>query len=306
MRARTASGIAARLVKLRVDHFSIAVHSMERALDFFSRYLPVEMNVAPREGYTDDFRWCDFFVGHAKIELIESTRPGSFVERFLERRGEGIHHLSFEIDELDPLTERMEAEGLRVVDRFDAGNGEKTAFLSPRSAHGMLIQFWQVKHDPHAAPKRPRLVDMKVGDVKLRFDHLSVAVRDLTAGTEFFRRWFPVENEAPSHRGYAGDFDLKQFDVHGYRMELIADASGKSFVTRFLAKRGEGFHHVSIDVADIEPVLERMKADGVRIVDETNLGGGYKTAFVSPRSAHGVLIQFWQVPDLENPRGVTG
>jgi methylmalonyl-CoA mutase C-terminal domain/subunit len=81
-------------------------------------------------------------------------------------------------------------------------------------------------------------------------------------------------------------------------MELIADASGSSFVVPFLTKRGEGFHHLSIDVDDLGPIVARMKADGVRIVDEADVGGGYRTAFVSPRSAHGVLIQFWQVPVL--------
>jgi catechol 2,3-dioxygenase-like lactoylglutathione lyase family enzyme len=117
----------------------------------------------------------------------------------------------------------------------------------------------------------------------------------------FFRRWFPITAEAPRHLGYAGDFELKQFDLAGFRMELIADASGKSFVVPFLAKRGEGFHHLSIDVDDLDAVLARMKADRVRIVDEADVGGGYRTAFVSPRSAHGVLIQFWQVPSIEAP-----
>ena len=85
---------------LRVDHFSIAVRSIDRALDFFSRYFPVRVNNATRPGYTDDFRWCDFYVGDVKMELIEGTRPGSFVERFVEKRGEGIHHLSIEVREL--------------------------------------------------------------------------------------------------------------------------------------------------------------------------------------------------------------
>jgi methylmalonyl-CoA/ethylmalonyl-CoA epimerase len=287
---------------LRVDHFSIAVRSIDRTLEFFTRYFPVQINHATRPGYTDEFRWCDFYVGHVKLELIESTRPGSFVERFLERRGEGIHHLSIEIRELDPLLERMEQAGLRIVDRFRStlNPNEHTAFISPRSAHGMLVQFWQVEDlSPPPPELTPRVARMPGVDVRMRFDHLSVAVRDIAVGMEFFRRWLPVEREAPQHRGYAGDFDLKQFDIGPFRMELIADANGRSFVVPFLAKRGEGFHHISIDVDHLDPLLDRMRADGVRIVDEMDLGGGYKTAFVSPRSAHGVLIQFWQIPDVE-------
>jgi len=289
-------------MKLRVDHFSIAVRSIDQALEFFQRYLPVRMGNEKRAGYTDEFRWCDFFVGHVKVELIESARPGSFVERFLARRGEGLHHLSMEVDALDPITERMERDGVRVVDRFAANEHEKTAFVSPRSGFGMLLQLWQVREvEEPPAELTPRIVAMPGVDARMRFDHLSAAVRDIAPAMDFFRRYLPVSAEAPQHVGYAGDFELKQFEVGPFRMELIADASGTSFVRRFLEKRGEGFHHLSIDVDDLAAVLARMKADGVRIVDEADVGGGYRTAFVSPRSAHGVLIQFWQIPDLESP-----
>jgi len=289
-------------MKLRVDHFSIAVRSIGRTLDFLSRYLPVRMSNEVRPGYTDEFRWCDFYVGHVKVELIESARAGSFVERFLDKRGEGIHHLSIEVDALDPLTERMERDGLRIVDRFSSSGYEKTAFISPRSGHGMLVQFWQVQEvEAPPAALTPHVVQMPGVDVRMRFDHLSVAVRGIDTAMAFFRSYFPIDREQPTHRGYAGDFDLKQFDIGPFRMELIADANGASFVVPFLARRGEGFHHVSIDVDDLDPLLARMRADGVRIVDEVDLGGGYKTAFVSPRSAHGVLIQFWQIPDVEAP-----
>lgn len=285
-------------MNLLVDHFSIAVQSMEQTLEFFSRYFPVEINWKPTDGYTDDFRWCDFHIGHVKIELIESARPGSFVERFLERRGEGIHHFSIEVDDLEAMVGPMERDGLRIVDRFEASDGDKTAFISPRSAFGMLIQFWQVKHDLTPRP-RERVVALPFGDVRMRFDHLSAAVPDLDPAMDFWGRYFPIENRRERHVGYAGDFELQQFDLAGYKMELIADASGSSFVTKFLEKRGPGFHHISIDVDVLAPVLERLRADGIRVVDEAEVGNGYKTAFVSPRSAHGVLIQFWEVPDIE-------
>ena len=288
-------------MKLRVDHFSIAVHSMEKALDFFSRYLPIEMNWKPTDGYNDQFRWCDFWVGNVKFELIESARAGSFVEQFLQKRGEGVHHLSLETDDLEAIAGPMERDGLRIVDRFEADDGDKTAFISPRSALGMLVQFWQVSHA--APPARERIAPMPFGDVRMAFDHLSVAVESLDSGLAFFQRYFPIDNLRERHMGYGGDFELIQFDLAGYKMELIADASGSSFVTKFLTKRGQGFHHLSIDVDGLAPVLERLRKDGIRVVDEADLGKGYKTAFISPRDAHGVLIQFWQVPDLEGDVG---
>ena len=288
-------------MKLRVDHFSIAVRSIESTLEFFSRYLPVEMNHATSDGYDGEFRWCDFYMGHIKVELIESARPGGFVDRFLEKRGQGIHHISFEVDDLDAMIGPMERDGLRIVDRFEASETEKTAFVSPRSAFGMLVQFWQVDHDPTAVPKRERIAPLPFGDGRMHFDHIALAVRNIDPAMEFFHRYFPIEPHRGRHVGYAGDFEIEQFSINDYRMEVVADLSGSSFAKHFVDKRGEGFHHISIDVDELDPIVEKLRSDGLRVVDEADIGNGYKTAFISPKSAHGVLIQFWQVPDLDSP-----
>ena len=60
-----------------------------------------------------------------------------------QARGEGFHHISIDVDRLNPLLAQLEADGVRIVDRFDFSDDLKTAFISPRSAHGVLIQFWQ-------------------------------------------------------------------------------------------------------------------------------------------------------------------
>jgi len=286
--------------EMRVDHVSIAVRNIDTALAFFRRCLPIDMRVEKCPGYTDDFNWCDFYVGPFKLELIEPTRPDSFVQRFIDKRGEGLHHLSVEVTGLEPLTERLEAEGVRLVDRFDAGNGDTTAFISPRSAHGVLIQFWQVPRI--ATPERPRTAALRLRSgetVTLRVDHVAMAVRSIDATREFYRRHFPIDAGRDTHPGYDGTFLLCHFMLNGYKLELIEEAPGgpPGFVTRFLQRRGEGFHHISIDVDRLDPLVAQLAADGVRIVDRHDMGGGWKTAFISPRSAHGVLIQFWQTPE---------
>jgi methylmalonyl-CoA epimerase len=286
---------------MRVDHLSIAVRDIDTALGFFRRCLPIEMRREKRPGYTDDFNWCDFYVGGFKLELIEAARPDSFVRRFIDRRGEGMHHLSLEVTELEPLLARLTADGVRIVDRFDAGDGDGTAFISPRSAHGILVQFWRVPQ--LVEPERPPTARLRLrsGDtVAVRVDHVSMAVRSIDGTLDFFRRYFPVHDEHATHPGYDGRFILTNFLLGGYKIELIAEAPGGTagFVTCFLQRRGEGFHHLSIDVDRIEPLLAQLAADGVRIVDQFDFGSGIKTAFISPRSAHGVLIQFWQDPAL--------
>jgi methylmalonyl-CoA epimerase len=284
---------------MRVDHVSIAVREIDAALGFFRSLLPIEMRVGKRPGYTDDFNWCDFYLGQFKLELIEATGPDSFVRRFIDRRGEGLHHLSIEVTDLEPLLGRLEADGVRIVDRFDAGDGEFTAFISPRSAHGVLIQFWQVPHI--VEPERPRIVPLRLrsGDtVRLSVDHVSIAVRSIDTALSFFRRCLPIEEGFGTHPGYDGSFNLSTFTLSGYRIELIEQAAAPGFVSRFIERRGEGFHHISIDVDRLDPLVAQLEADGVRVVDKFDLGNGWKTAFISPRSAHGVLIQFWQDPTL--------
>ncbi len=289
-----------RVPPMRVDHVSIAVHDIDTALDFFRRCLPVEMGQVKRAGYSDDFHWCDFFVGAFKFELIEGRHPDSFVRRFIERRGEGLHHLSIEAMHLRPFLQYLDADGVRVVDRFERDTGELTAFISPRSAHGVLVQFWEVETLEASARPTVATLPLRSGErLRLRVDHLAMAVHSIEATLGFYRRYFPVHGVRPIHRGYDGTFSLTSFAVNDYKIELIEEGSGNTgFVARFLRRRGEGLHHVSIDVDRLDPLLAQLEADGVRIVDRFDLGHGVKTAFVSPRSAHGVLIQFWQQPGL--------
>jgi methylmalonyl-CoA/ethylmalonyl-CoA epimerase len=297
--------VSAPFPALFVDHVSIAVDAIAPALAFLRRVLPVRMRVEPRAGYNDEFAWTDFFVGDRKIELIESARPGSFVERFLERRGQGMHHLSIDVEEgrLAAYASFLEREGLRIVDRGDYGNGDETAFISPRTSPGILIQFWQVPgfHGvlPDDYPTDP--VAERDG-VRFRFDHVALAVRSIDATLAWFRRLFPVEASGPKRLGWDGAYRFLHFQLAGYKMELIESAGPGRFVERFLARRGEGFHHLTFDVDRLDPLIQRLEAEGIELVGRADIPGGRRTVFVHPRAAHGVLLQFWEVPEFGGPR----
>jgi catechol 2,3-dioxygenase-like lactoylglutathione lyase family enzyme len=282
---------------LIVDHIAMAVPDIDRALALFVRHFPLVMGVEKRPGYVPEFNWCDCYLGRFKIEFIESAQPGSFVERFIGARGSGLHHWSLYTDRLEPLVARLRADGLRIVDEFDAGGGNVTAFLSPRSAHGVLTQFWQVGD---ATPREgPDVVPFTLSSgetVRMRVDHVSIAVRDIEATLRFFETYFPFRLRRPPHLGWDGTFLVASFYVNDYKIELIQARTGSrdGFVTRFIERRGEGFHHISIDIDRLAPYVADLEADGVRVVDRQTIPGGIETAFISPRSTFGTLIQLWQ------------
>ncbi len=290
---------------LRVDHVSIAVLAIAPALAFFRRVLPIRVRVDPRPGYDGQFVWGDFFVGDRKLELIESARPGSFVERFLARRGEGMHHLSIDVEEgrLDTYTQALERAGLRIVDRGDYGDGDQTAFISPRTAPGILVQFWQVPGFRGAPPDDYPTDPVAERDgVRFRVDHVALAVHSIDAALAWFRRTFPIEVTRPKELGWDGSYRFAGFRLAGYKMELIESARPGSFVERFLARRGAGFHHLTIDVDRLDPLVRRLEDDGLTVVGKTDVPGGRRTVFIHPRDAHGVLLQFWEEPDFGGPR----
>ena len=281
--------MAVRLPALRVDHVSIAVREIAPALARLRRILPLRMRVEPRGGYDEQFRWADFFLGTFKLELIESARPGSFVERFIERYGQGFHHLSIDVEEgaLAAYTAALESEGLRIVDRGDYGDGDETAFISPRTSPGILVQFWQVTgfHGewPDDYPTEP--VAERDG-VRFRIAHLGLAVRSADETLDWFRRFFPVELD-----GARTTTDGLRFRLADYPIALVAPHDPSAGDAR------EGFHHLAIDVHPLDRLLERLAADGLRIVERTAVDGR-AAASLHRDDVHGVLLRFRESPDL--------
>src|SRR5438552_2103186 len=192
--------MAAPFPAMRVDHVSIAMRAIGPTLARWQRLFPVRLRTPPRAGYDGEFRWTDFFLGDRKLELIESARPGSFVERFLAAYGQRWHHLSLDLEEgaLDRYAAALEQGGLRIVDRGDYGGGDQTAFISPRTAPGILVQFWQVPGFRGEAPADyPTDPIAKRDGIRFRAGPLTLAVRSIDDALAWFRRTFLVEVPAP-------------------------------------------------------------------------------------------------------------
>jgi methylmalonyl-CoA/ethylmalonyl-CoA epimerase len=126
-----------------LDHTAIAVHSIEAALPLYRDVLggyPQELSEYPVKG----FAALTLRYPHGGgIELIAPCGPSGFLHDFLARRGEGVHHITFMVDDLAAAVAEARAAGLRVVDENYERPEWREAFISPRSANGTIIQLAQ-------------------------------------------------------------------------------------------------------------------------------------------------------------------
>jgi len=130
-----------------------------------------------------------------------------------------------------------------------------------------------------------------------RIYHLGYAVQDIEAASEFYRENFgarPGEPELVEEQGIIATM----FKVGESSIELVQPTRPDSPVGKFLAKRGEGFHHVAFEVDDLKGALAALKSNGVELIDkEPRRGaGGMKIAFVHPEGAFGVLTELVELP----------
>ena len=129
---------------LKIDHIGIAVRDMATSNDLFRRLLGAEhykIETVESEKVATSF----FQIGESKIELLEATDPESTIAKFIEKRGEGIHHIAFEVADIRAEIERLEQEGFVPLNREPkrGADNKLVAFLHPKSSNGVLVELCQ-------------------------------------------------------------------------------------------------------------------------------------------------------------------
>jgi methylmalonyl-CoA epimerase len=128
-----------------------------------------------------------------------------------------------------------------------------------------------------------------------QIDHLGIAVKSLAAAKSIYEKL--GLSISPEETVEQEGVKLVMVPVGESRLELLEATSENSTIAKFIAKRGEGLHHVCLKVPDLSAAVERLRKDGVRLVsDEIKVGaGGHKYVFVHPSSTGGVLLELVQV-----------
>ncbi len=130
---------------LGIDHIGVAVKSIESAMNFYSQALNMELSGG--EEIPERFLKVGFLeTGNARIELVEATSDEAATAKYIEKRGEGIHHICIRVDDIEAALKQMKDKGFKAIDNEPkpGAEGAKVAFLHPKSANGVLIELKEI------------------------------------------------------------------------------------------------------------------------------------------------------------------
>lgn len=128
----------------KIEHLGIAVSNMDEALKIYEDLL--EQSCYKVETVESEFVKTAFIqVGESKLELLEATHPDSSIAKFLEKRGQGFHHVAFDVENIDDEIERLIAKGFELINTTakDGADNKRIAFLHPKSTNGLLVELCQ-------------------------------------------------------------------------------------------------------------------------------------------------------------------
>ena len=131
------------LKEMRIDHLGIAVSSLEKALGFYEQQLG--LTVSLRETVEQEkVKVAMLPAGDSRIELLEATGPDSVIAKFIEKRGEGLHHVAVKVPDLASIVARLKANGARLLnDPRPGAGGHQYVFVHPSSTGGVLLELIQ-------------------------------------------------------------------------------------------------------------------------------------------------------------------
>ena len=133
----------------KIEHIGIAVKDLDAANKIYKAVLGAEhfkTETVESEGVSTSF----FKIGESKIELLAATNPDSPISKFIEKRGEGIHHMAFYVDDINAEIERLKGEGFRLLNEHPkpGADNKLVAFMHPKDANGVLVELCQESPSP--------------------------------------------------------------------------------------------------------------------------------------------------------------
>lgn len=130
----------------KIEHIGIAVKNLENSNELFAKLFGKDhykIEAVESEGVSTSF----FMLGETKIELLQATNENSAIAKFIDKKGEGIHHIAYEVENIEEEMARLKNEGFEIlnVSPKDGADNKRICFLHPKSTNGVLVELCQEK-----------------------------------------------------------------------------------------------------------------------------------------------------------------
>lgn len=131
----------------KIEHLGIAVESLETSIPIYEKLLNTKcykIEEVKSEGVKTAF----FKIGDSKIELLEATNPDSPIAKFLAKKGKGVHHIAYDVTDIETEIKRLEKDGFELINLSpkDGADNKRIAFLHPKTTDGILVELCQEKN----------------------------------------------------------------------------------------------------------------------------------------------------------------
>lgn len=132
----------------RIAHLGVAVSDLDAAMKFFTEGLPLEVT------HTEEYQGMKIAfipIGDSSVELLQDVSGVSAIKKFLDKNGEGIHHIAYEVDDINQAISELKAKGIKLIDEKprQGAHGMSVAFMHPKATHGILMELCQTSSDGH-------------------------------------------------------------------------------------------------------------------------------------------------------------
>lgn len=264
----------------RIHHVGVVVHSADEALKFYRDIMGLTVT-ADQVVEEQGVRGVLLQVGENEIELLQPTREDTGVARYLASRGQVLHHICLNTDNIVGELERLKGQNVELIDQAPRdGLAGKVAFIHPRSCHGVLVELAQPPADAHTSSAKG-------------FDHLAVRVKDQQAAEA---TWKGIAGYSITNTIETPTIVIGQVPAGQCMIEFITPTSPDSPMAKQLEEQGEGASSmVAIEVQDIVAEVARYRAAGITLEDATPgaLPNSLRTS-ISADQAFGLSIQLIQ------------
>lgn len=299
----------------RIDHIAMGVEDVERQAEIFEGVFGFR-RTRSWEGDGERGLLFTFGDGDLQWEVVQPTEEGAALQTFLDGpRGPGVHHVGFQVDNLEATKQALTALGIRPA----SSSSEQQIVVSADGAgEGIQFRFFEDPTPPNAgAAESAPSKNPSLGVTGL--DHICTAYSDRDALSEHYSKMLGMRQIWRTPDGAWPDFGDCVLEIPGKQMhwEIIQPVGDESFIQTFLDRRGPSVHHVAFAVTDFDQAKRACEYFELPTFDEhddSTDGVRWRDAFIHPKFTGGLLTQFyweeqpgtWIHSDKVRPEGFEG